>query len=68
LSSQAFIEVSTPFTKKAANLGGWGSSEYLSIVGLKDVLILHSTLVSFLRVIKLLIAEHCFALKCYMSV
>ena len=35
------------FTRETANLGGWGSSEYLRIVGLKDVLILRSTLVSF---------------------
>lgn len=35
------------FTRKTANLGGWVSSEYPSIVGLKDILILCSTLVSF---------------------
>ena len=47
---------------ETTNLGD--SSEYLSIVGLKNVLILHFTLVSFsIYVILLLIVEHCFALK-----
>jgi hypothetical protein len=36
------------FIGKTANLGGWGSSEYLSIVDLKDVLILRSSVLFYM--------------------